>query len=159
MLLSRYWKWTPAALALLGCLAFSGCGSGGAPVEGTVTLDGRPVDGGTITFAPVEYGGGQQPVTAEIKGGAFSLNSAHGPPPGTYRVEIYWNKKTGRQIPSNDPPNMKDEELPMIPPQYNKDSRVTEEIKPGGNKFEYKLVSRVNDETRSPDETRRPGRN
>jgi hypothetical protein len=42
-----------AAVAILCC----GCGGGGefptAPVSGTVTHDGKPVRGGSLTFAPV----------------------------------------------------------------------------------------------------------
>ena len=39
-------------LVLLAAVLFAcaGCGSRGVRVEGTVTLDGEPVDGGSISF-------------------------------------------------------------------------------------------------------------
>jgi len=148
MILSRIRKPALSALFLsvLG-LALSGCGagSGGAPVEGSVTLDGKPVDGGTITF--VSENPKVHPVLADIKGGKYALDAAHGLKPGKYRVEINWKQKTGRQIPSNDPPNTIDEEIVRIGPD-NPGSRQEAEIKESGNKFDYTIVSQVNDNTR-----------
>lgn len=133
------------------CFALAGCSSASrAPVEGTVTLDGKPVDGGVIVFAPEEYRGGgveRTVVKADINGGKYSLDAAHGPVVGNYRVEIHWKRKTGRQIPSDEPPGTKEEEMEVIPRVYHEGSRTVVEIKPGENKFDYPLKSKF-DETR-----------
>src|SRR4051794_33784616 len=60
----------PRFLALAALVA-AGCGDGGAAVEGTVTFDGRPIDGGYVTLLP-----------ADGKGTAASGPIVH----GRYRV-------------------------------------------------------------------------
>ena len=66
----------PAALALF-VLAASGCGAGTAKVTGKVTLDGAPVENGTILFTPKDGKG--QSATGVIKKDRKStrLNSSH----------------------------------------------------------------------------------
>lgn len=62
------------------------------PVEGTVTLDGRPLEGGTIRFVP-ELG---RPASSKIlEDGTFDLagesvdrTSTDGVTPGKYRVQV-----------------------------------------------------------------------
>jgi hypothetical protein len=133
------------SLMLLCAVGLVGCGgSGGDPnrnsVQGTVTFDGVPVDGGVIMFLPadaesVKAGG-------EIIAGKYNLEAAKGPNPGEHRVQILWDKKTGRQIPSNDPPNTIDETKQVIPPQYNADSKLRADIKPGRNTHDFALTSK-----------------
>lgn len=57
MAISRTGWWRPVALAALATL---GCGPGHdyelAPVRGTVTVDGQPLAGGRVMFAPVAAG-------------------------------------------------------------------------------------------------------
>jgi hypothetical protein len=138
------------------CFAAVGCGNGGrAPVEGTVTLDGKNVDGGTIVFAPEDFRDGTPIVKAEIKNGKYSLDASNGPVVGKYRVEISWMQKTGRQIPANDNPEIKvDEEVQRIPIPYNSGSKNMVEIKSGGNKFDYTITSTVDD---VPQKGKKPG--
>jgi hypothetical protein len=135
-----------AALTLLFAVVFlSGCGSAGPSAEGTVTFDGRPVDGGTISFFPV---GGEGPqgkrrnASGEIKGGRYSVDCTRNLQPGQYRVAVYWYKKTGRQIPSSDPPHKVAETKQILPRKYNAQSRMTVDVKPGANTFDYPLTSR-----------------
>jgi hypothetical protein len=135
-----------AALTLLFSVVFlSGCGPAGPSAEGNVTFDGRPVDGGTISFFPV---GGEGPpgkrrnASGEIKDGRYSVDSAHHLQPGQYRVEIHWYKKTGRRIPSSDPPHKVEETKQVIPRKYNAQSRTTVDVMPGANTFDYALTSK-----------------
>jgi hypothetical protein len=69
------------------------------PVKGKVTLDGKPMTGGTIIFeysgdgalAPKGAGGGPFRVTAKIKDGTFNLigyAGSEGMPAGNYNVGI-----------------------------------------------------------------------
>ncbi|QDU77957.1 hypothetical protein Pan97_50360 [Bremerella volcania] len=70
--------------ALLGC-----SGNGMLPVEGTVTLDGQPLDGAAISFVPAEGG---RPSTGQTDDqGHFTLASytaGDGVPPGEYKVTV-----------------------------------------------------------------------
>ena len=148
MILSRPLQFAGMALVLLlGCFTLTGCGSSTRiPVEGTVNLDSQPVDGGTISFVPEDYtGNGVEHTveTADIKGGKYALTGTHGLVPGKYRVDINWKKKTGRQIPANDPPpDMVDEVLNVIPEEYNTQSHDVKDVQPPGGKFDFDLKSK-----------------
>jgi hypothetical protein len=128
-----------ASVLVLSVALLAGCGS--PRVEGKVTFDGQPVDGGTITFFPDASGAGHPNVPGQIVDGKYVLDSPT-LESGKYRVEIYWFKKTGRQIPSGDPPNKVDETIQVIPKKYNVDSKTTVEIKSGTNTFNYDLTSK-----------------
>jgi hypothetical protein len=126
--------------------SLAGCGdSTRVAVEGTVTLDGAPVDGGIIQFVSAAPGGAassQKNVSAEIKDGKYSVRASEGPNLGTYKVIITWAKKTGRTVDaSGDPGNKMDETIEAIPRSYNIQSRQTVEIKSSGNKFDYDIHS------------------
>jgi hypothetical protein len=154
-ILSKQLTYAPAVVILaLMCFALTGCGSEGrAPVEGTVTLDSQPVDGGAITFVPEEYKEGsieRAQVTADIKDGKYSLNGSHGLLPGKYRVVIHWSKKTGRQVADPDTGTMIDEAKEQIPSIYNANSKTMVEIPSSGNKFDYTLSSKAGDDTTHP---------
>jgi hypothetical protein len=136
-----------AALVLLCSVGLlSGCGSGGPTAEGTVTLDGQPVDGGIIVFMPIGDDGAEgkrPPAHAEITGGKYLLDAKGNLRTGKYKVEINWQKKTGKQIPdTSDPGNKKDETKQVIPRKYNTESKETVEITSGSNKRDYTLTSK-----------------
>jgi hypothetical protein len=126
----------PCACAL-ALLFLAGCG--GAPgVDGTVTFDGAPVDGGSITFTP--EGGSGTPGSAVITAGKYSIGADKKMAPGKYKVEIIWNKKTGKTIPNtNDPGTTVDETKQVIPSKYNSKTELTAEVKPGANTFNFEL--------------------
>jgi hypothetical protein len=121
-------------------LAFlSGC-SGSARVEGTITLDGQPMDGGTITFST--EGSGGQKASGEITGGKYSIDATHNLKSGNYRVEIYWFKKTGKQIPNkSDPGTTVEETKQVIPDEYNKNTKLKADIGSGSNTQNFELKS------------------
>jgi hypothetical protein len=64
-----------------------------APVQGTVTIGGRPPAGAFVSFRPV---GGAAPYNARAtvgKDGSYQLTTYRqqdGAPPGEYRVTVYW---------------------------------------------------------------------
>ncbi|MEQ9406682.1 MAG: hypothetical protein RIK87_03110 [Fuerstiella sp.] len=76
----------------VGLAAAIGCGGSfdvlpRAAVTGTVTLDGQPLESGTIRFVPAAPTGGPKTSTA-IMNGWFDLPSDVGPVIGRHRVEI-----------------------------------------------------------------------
>lgn len=80
-------------LCLTALLAMSGCGGassiGAVPVTGTVTLDGQPVEGAAVTFAPQEKGRAAAGVTdASGKFVLMTERPKDGAVPGAYRVGI-----------------------------------------------------------------------
>ena len=136
---SRYRHAFVALMAAL--LVLPGCASRAA-VEGAVTFDGAPVDGGSITFLPSESGSKRIQVSADIVNGKYNLPAGKGPTPGSYRVQIIWNKKTGKQIDTPGDTGVKmDETVPVIPAQFNTDSKLSAEIKSGANTVNFDLKS------------------
>jgi hypothetical protein len=75
-------RFVACSLALMAlCVVFVGCGQQGVeglqPVTGTVTLDGKPVDGASITFKAAGQGGrGGFAMTGPD--GKFTLNAVGG---------------------------------------------------------------------------------
>jgi hypothetical protein len=68
--------WNMACVFLL--LALVGCSSDGRmPVSGAVTLDGKPLESGAITFQPVAASAGHN-AGEKIENGQFRLSAAHG---------------------------------------------------------------------------------
>lgn len=84
---------TPAVVsAVLVSLSVAGCGQESRwqrlPVSGTVTLDGEPLAGGTITFVPLKGAAGPKARTSVVDG-SFEFDADRGPVAGTMRVEIH----------------------------------------------------------------------
>jgi hypothetical protein len=134
-------------LVLAVGLAFlPGCGGGSAKpaVSGTVSFDNTPIDSGSIIFTPATDAGHQkQQASAEIKDGKYTIPAAQAPPEGKYRVQIFWKKKTGKQVDApGDPGNKIDETKEAIPNKFNKDSTLFVEIKTGENTHDFPLKSR-----------------
>jgi hypothetical protein len=144
---SRHLKQLATVLMLVVCCAIlAGC-SGDAtrrPVEGTVTLDGVPVDGGVIQFLAQgdDAHGKRINVHADIKDGKYYLATGAGPNLGIYKVMITWAKKTGRQVEvAGDKGNTVEETVDAIPRKFNALSSEIVEIKSTGNKFDYSIRS------------------
>jgi len=122
-------------------LALAGCGpdSGRAAVQGKVSYGGEPVDFGGIAFVPEGGGDAQARATGDILDGHYHLDSSHGPNPGKYRVQIYWQKKTGRKITSRSGTASREVTQQVIPAHYNENSELTVDLQPGRNTFDFDL--------------------
>ncbi|MFH1922057.1 MAG: hypothetical protein ABIP48_19500 [Planctomycetota bacterium] len=140
-MIRRNLSWAPLAVLLV---VIAGCdGSNRAAVTGEVTLDGEPVDGGTISFTP-SGGAADAAAWGEIKGGRYSIPAAKGPGVGTARVEIRWDRKTGKKIaavPPAPPDTMIEETEEAVPARYNTQSELTADVQAGQNTFNFELKS------------------
>ena len=103
------------AISLLGLLlpTMLACSSGSylSNVAGAVSVDGKPVDSGTIHFqsnSSAKASGG-----AAISNGSFTLSDANQLPPGEYAVVVQAYRKTGRVF--NDPQKGKVEVTEPMP--------------------------------------------
>src|SRR4029453_10154114 len=76
-------------LVWLARLVCTGCGETitGIAVSGTVTRDGKPVDGATILFVP-KKGTKGQPIRGKITDGSDRLAAQEGLQAGQYALEI-----------------------------------------------------------------------
>ena len=124
-------------------LLIAGCGDNQVRIRGNVTLDGKPIDTGAITFIPNDLSKGQT-AGASITVGEFQVVGNNLPPPGLYRVEIRGQKKTGKQIPSGSPSppgTMVEETIEAVPAKYNYKSELKQELKSGDNNINFEVTS------------------
>lgn len=135
---------SPSRLLVLvvvtAALAGGGCASSSdrSRVSGEVRYGGEPVDDGGIAFIPEEGSGIEVSATGPIEEGHYDLDYKRGPFPGKYRVEIYWDKKTGKTITSPSG-STKDERKQAIPDKYNEKTELRVEVKPGRNTLDFDL--------------------
>lgn len=133
---SRVLVLTVAVLALAGW----GCASNSdrSSVQGAVSYNGEPVDDGGIAFIPEAGATNEVRATGIIQDGHYDLDSKSGPYPGNYRVEIFWNKKTGKTI-TGASGATKDERKQAIPAKYNTNTELKVEVKSGRNTLDFDL--------------------
>lgn len=122
----------------------TGCGDGGperATVLGSVSLDGQPVESGSIAFFPVEGTSGPS-AGGTIEAGRYRVDSSKGVVVGKSRIEINARRKTGKMIPDLMNPNaMMEEYVEGVPSQFNSESTLIREIESGRNQIDFELVS------------------
>lgn len=116
------------ASAVAPVIILAGCGSrpdalpGTVAVAGVVTFDGRPLEKGTVRFAP-ESGG--QPATGAIIAGRFQMHTTRSSPGvlrGRYRVSVVSEKENAApDLPAGVPPDPNNLPKPesLIPLRYS----------------------------------------
>jgi hypothetical protein len=125
-------------------LVLCGCGDGKGSLQGTVTLDGATVENGYITLVPLEGTPGSGGRGAIVNGN-YVLESENRILPGSYRVEISAQRKTGKKVPVGSPAppgTVADEMVEAIPIQYNKRSTLRFDVPPGKTTKNFELTSR-----------------
>lgn len=132
--------WTAVALPF-AFLTLTGCGgANSAALHGTVTFDGAPVTNGSIVFLPPSGEGSK--AAAAIEEGKYTIPADAGLLPGNYRVEVTWQKPTGRKIPSADPGMTMDETKEAIPAKFNVNSTLTADIAAGDVEKDFALTTK-----------------
>src|SRR5262249_40376299 len=120
---------------LLLVASLSGCGDGKQNVSGTVTLDGTPLETGTIAFVKTEGGAVREGGT--IKNGEFSARV----PNGHYKVEIAATK-VGAKVKRKymDKEEEIEQNIDLVPEKYNTKSELSADVKGAtpGLKFDLK---------------------
>ena len=132
-------------LVVLACSGMLGCGAleGGpqrAAVIGRVTVDGQPVENGSVQFIPTQGTSGPM-AGAVITDGEYSLSKAQGPVVGTNRVQIRGTRKTGRTSRTHLGETI-EERVSVVPEQYNTKSTLVREVESGKNVFDFDLTSK-----------------
>ncbi|AGA24981.1 hypothetical protein [Singulisphaera acidiphila] len=130
-------------VALAVALVMVGCADEGParqPVSGIITLDGKPLPSGSVTFAPLD---GATAATAEVRDGTYQIARSVGPAPGRYQVEINAVKPTGKRIKHPDlPTETIDEVRNVIPAHYNVRTQLAIVVtSDGDNAFPFDLTT------------------
>lgn len=123
-------------------LFLAGCNSSSfdADVAGTITLDGKPVAPGVVSFSPVERGKNASRGNIDPQGRYFLVTRhERGIDPGDYRVVVLVYEK-------GDPPGP-GERAPMLPPLVPEKylnantSGLAFTVEPGSNTIDIALTS------------------
>lgn len=119
-----------------------GCGHDGRmSVEGTVTLDGQPLEKGYIRFSSLPGTTGPT-AGADIVNGKFVVLSSGGPFAGDFTVQITAAGLTGRKVLDLYSNAMIDEYAQYLPARYNSQSELQAKVTADGpNRFDFSLVS------------------
>ena len=126
---------------LLVLLAACGSSSNRRALQGTVTLDNKPLAQGTVRFIPTSGTPGPS-AGGEIKNGEFSIAEDKGVLSGSFRVEIT-SSKTGKKVRDRSSGEITYLREQFLPARYNSNSELTAEVKNGGpNRFEFALRSK-----------------
>jgi hypothetical protein len=141
------WKLSGLAFCELAlCAVLAGCGgskySGDQrfPLAGEVTFDGQPVDLGSISFIP-EGGGEGRAAGGVITDGKYAVPEEKGANAGTYRVEIHWLKRTGKQLLDPESGEMYDERIEALPDKFHAKSELSVEVPLPSNTRNFELKS------------------
>jgi hypothetical protein len=142
-LLSKWATLAPSAAIvslLVGCSGDAAANRGA--LSGAVTIDGKPLEQGSILFTPTDGTKGSSS-GGEIKNGRYRISKADGPAIGWNRVEIRATRKTGKMIQKPFAPagQMVEEQVELIPPQFNSQSELKVEVKPGDNTADFQVTS------------------
>ncbi|MCC6420343.1 MAG: hypothetical protein IT429_19075 [Gemmataceae bacterium] len=126
-------RWVWSAALVLAC----GCARGPAiepppshDVKGRVTVDGKPLADGEITFEIV----GQVPSILEVKGGAFAGQACEGK--NTVQIRAY---RAGPPLDTD--PGGPPTKVNYLPARYSDESTLTAEVKPAANDFSFAIKS------------------
>lgn len=128
----------PAFTVLIAVLAF-GCGAEVelGDVEGTVTMDGKPLPDATIRFVPVN--GGRSALGRTDENGHYKMEysaTASGALVGPVRVEITTAEEVADAAGRS---RMKPE---TVPAKYNTASELKVDVGSSDNKFDFDLESK-----------------
>jgi len=131
-------------LALAGLCFSVGCGPD-RPYEGAsrfsltgkVTFDGKPVDGGSISFIPTTES--NRVSGAPISQGIYTVPEEKGANAGEYRVEIRWPQPTGKKYKDPDTLEMLSEFKESIPKKHNEQSDLKVEVSEANRTFDFDL--------------------
>jgi hypothetical protein len=120
-----------------------GCGGdslGRQPLSGKVSVNGAPLERGTVNFQPIDKGIGSG---ARIEGGKYAIARKDGLPAGKYRVVINaptpGSAPAASDAPPGEPPPPPQE---LIPEEWNTKSEHTIDISSGKNEHNFDVQTK-----------------
>lgn len=127
-----------SCVVLLASLSFlAGCGAndGMITISGSVTLDGEPVEDGSISLMPIKGGGMGG---GFIENGYYTAKSS----PGEMAVQIHSSKMVKKKNPSREEVErgLTEDSVSIIPPVYNRQSKLRITVAPDQKNFEFNLT-------------------
>ena len=135
-------------VSILLLAVFAGCGPsnplGRQALSGNVTIDGAPLDQGSIEFSPESPSGVAS--GGLIKGGAYTVPETKGLPPGKYLVRIHSIAEgpTAQGSAAPEPgASTGPQRRERVGAAYNTESRIIVEVRSGQEaRFDFETKSR-----------------
>ena len=128
--------WAATLLILFISIVLGGCSGSSThgTIHGTVTLDDKPLEEGTVRFVPVD--GNSQTAAAIVSQGEFTATV----PVGLMRVEFSAPKVVGRQKMYDAPDSpVVDQVAELLPPHYNVQSKLEVDVQAGSQDSTFRL--------------------
>ena len=132
----RYLASVSIAALLFGLVAAGCSGSGLVEIHGTVLLDGKPIEDGTIQFLPAD---GQGPsAAARLEQGKYTVPVM----PGKKKVKVEGFKTVGEKRHNDQPdaPLIPIKES-IVPEKFNRNTELTREIVAGTEEYDFDLTT------------------
>jgi hypothetical protein len=130
-----------AWLLFVACAAV-GCGTDGpvlADVTGTVTLDGKPLQGAVVTFAPEKEGSTSYGMTdAEGNYSLMYSRDKSGAMVGKHNVSVETERLTAEDMAEGVPVP----EFVPVPEKYKQPGALTANVEGGDNDIDFDLTSK-----------------
>ncbi|OJW20670.1 MAG: hypothetical protein BGO49_03585 [Planctomycetales bacterium 71-10] len=147
------------SLALVGVTLAGAWGCGGGAIDdlprralsGKVTLDGKPMEGGLVTFLPEAPGdpGKTTTASAQIADGSFTVAPEVGLVAGKYKVQVSSVKAAPRRGAKKQADAPADDQFDVtptkesIPARYNSQTTLTADVTDAGpNEFTFPVTSK-----------------
>lgn len=131
------------ALVITFSILVTGCFDNGPrrqPVTGLVTMDGKPLQEGSILFTPLGDG---STAGCSITDGKYELTTENGPIAGRYSVAIKAWKQSGAAYVDEATGETESGLVSIIPKRYNDNTELAAEISAEGeNKIDFELTSK-----------------
>ena len=119
-------------------IGLSGCsGNNRQAVEGTITMDGQPMNSGMIDFKPLDADNASTSGTSTNEQGHFTIPADKGLLPGRYRVNIQLWEETNRTF--FDPNQQKPVKI-TAPVQFKEGNQLEATIVDGDNQLQFELT-------------------
>lgn len=135
------WCFVCLLVALAGCSQREYSGTQRFPLSGKVTCDGEPIDVGSISFLPLE--GSEQRVSGGyIESGTYTVPEAQGANAGKHRIEIRWQKRTGKKIRDPHSEDVTEQRAEGLPAKFHTDSELAAEVSAQQTTFDFDLKSK-----------------
>lgn len=138
MLTTQLAKLFPGLMVLAVSVALVGCGpsDGMLNVNGTITMDGKPVEAGSITITPVD--GSSKVGGGAFENGTFSTRAA----PGEMAVQIRGHEIIQLPNPTKEQieRGLDTERREIIPAAYNNASKLRINVSPDNTTFDFALT-------------------
>ncbi len=121
------------------CAAFAGCSGKAqqAEVTGEVTLDGVPVEVGSILFVPANPA--EKTAGGGILNGKYRLVGAQAPTEGEYKVEIRSPRNRTRQPPT---PGKIDAPVEAVAARFNTKTELKADIQKSGGVHDFNVQAK-----------------